>query len=65
MVAHCGDSRCYVIDVKGNVKYCTVNHADNSSYITDCFFTGRDGELLLFINFIQKKEKERNKQEVK
>lgn len=55
MVAHCGDSRCYVIDVKGNVKYCTVNHADNSSYITDCFFTGRDGELLLFINFIQKK----------
>lgn len=53
MVAHCGDSRCYVIDVKGNVKYRTVDHADDLGYITNCFFTGRDDMAVPDIKFIQ------------
>ena len=37
------DSRCYVIDIKGNVKYRTIDHIASSSiclpYIDRAFFT--------------------------
>lgn len=43
-IAHAGDSRCYVIDIKGNVKYRTLDHVDSNSFghseITRAFFTG-------------------------
>ena len=31
LIAHAGDSRCYVIDIKGNVKYRTIDHIASSS----------------------------------
>lgn len=43
LVAHAGDSRCYVIDIRGNVKYRTIDHIASSSislpYINRAFFT--------------------------
>jgi len=43
-IAHAGDSRCYVIDIKGNVKYRTIDHVDSNPFghseITRAFFTG-------------------------
>lgn len=42
-IAHAGDSRCYVIDINGNVKYRTIDHIESSSislpYINRAFFT--------------------------
>ena len=42
-IAHAGDSRCYVIDIKGNVKYRTIDHIEFSSIslpqINRAFFT--------------------------
>ena len=42
-IAHEGDSRCYVIDIKGNVKYRTIDNIESSSislpYINRAFFT--------------------------
>ena len=42
-IAHAGDSRCYVIDLKGNVKYRTVDHIETGTpwipYINRAFFT--------------------------
>ena len=42
-IAHAGDSRCYVIDIKGNVKYRTIDHIESISislpYINRAFFT--------------------------
>ena len=42
-IDHAGDSRCYVIDIKGNVKYRTIDHIESSSislpYINSAFFT--------------------------
>ena len=42
-IAHVGDSRCYVIDIKGNVKYRTIDHIEYNSislpYINKAFFT--------------------------
>lgn len=42
-ISHAGDSRCYVIDIKGNVKYRTIDHIGSSSislpYINRAFFT--------------------------
>ena len=42
-IAHAGDSRCYVIDIKGNVKYRTIDHIESSSislpFINRAFFT--------------------------
>ena len=42
-IAHAGDSRCYVIDIKGNVKYRSIDHVEYSStflpYINKAFFT--------------------------
>lgn len=43
-IAHAGDSRCYVIDIKGNVKYRTIDHVNSDPFgqpeITRAFFTG-------------------------
>ena len=43
LIAHAGDSRCYVIDLKGNVKYRTIDHITSSSIylptISRAFFT--------------------------
>ena len=41
-IAHAGDSRCYVIDIKGNVKCRTIDHVNSfgHSEITRAFFTG-------------------------
>ena len=43
MIAHAGDSRCYVIDLKGNVKYRTTDHLETGTvwipYINRAFFT--------------------------
>lgn len=39
LIAHAGDSRCYVIDIKGNVKYRTIDH-EEQGLITNAFFTG-------------------------
>mgnify|MGYP002624514519 FL=1 len=42
-IAHAGDSRCFIIDNKGNVKYRTIDHIASSSislpYINRAFFT--------------------------
>ena len=32
MVTHCGDSRCYIVDIKGHVKYRTIDHVDDVGY---------------------------------
>lgn len=53
MVTHCGDSRCYIIDIKGNVKYRTIDHIDYSGYITNCFFTGKSDLIEPDIRFVQ------------
>ena len=39
-IAHAGDSRCYIIDIKGNVKYFTIDHVDHRGYMHKAFFTG-------------------------
>lgn len=43
MIAHAGDSRCYVIDLKGNLRYCTKDHVESSSlslpFINRAFFS--------------------------
>ena len=43
-IAHAGDSRCYVIDIKGDVKYRTIDHDEVNEFgykvITRSFFTG-------------------------
>ena len=43
MIAHAGDSRCYVIDLKGNLRYCTKDHVESSAlsapYINRAFFS--------------------------
>ena len=42
-IAHAGDSRCYVIDLKGNVKYRTPDHIETGTRWIPCinraFFT--------------------------
>lgn len=52
-IAHCGDSRCYIIDAKGKMKYRTIDHADDLGYITNCFFSGRDDMAVPDIKIIQ------------
>ena len=43
MIAHAGDSRCYVIDLKGNLRYCTKDHVESSPlslpFINRAFFS--------------------------
>ena len=38
-IAHVGDSRCYVVGIKGNVKYRTIDHIGFGSHISKAFFT--------------------------
>lgn len=53
MVTHSGDSRCYIVDIKGHVKYRTIDHVDDVGYITNCFFTGRNDLVKPDIRFVQ------------
>ena len=56
-VAHAGDSRCYVIDIKGNVKYRTIDHIESSSislpYINKAFFTRHPEDAVPDVRTIQ------------
>lgn len=57
MVAHAGDSRCYVIDLKGNVKYRTIDHLETGTpwipYINRAFFTQRPEQAVPDARVIQ------------
>ncbi len=56
-IAHAGDSRCYVIDIRGNVKYRTIDHVDNNPFghseITRAFFTGHPVSSIPDVKTIQ------------
>lgn len=56
-IAHAGDSRCYVIDIKGNVKYRTIDHVDcnpfGHSEITRAFFTGHPESAVPEVRTVQ------------
>lgn len=56
-IAHAGDSRCYVIDIKGNVKYRTIDHIESSSislpYINRAFFTRHPEDAVPEIKVIE------------
>jgi protein phosphatase len=56
-IAHAGDSRCYVIDIKGNVKYRTLDHIESSSiclpYINRAFFTRHPEEAVPEIKIVE------------
>ena len=56
-IAHAGDSRCYVIDIKGNVKYRTIDHIESSSislpYINRAFFTRHPEDAVPDVKIIE------------
>lgn len=56
-IAHAGDSRCYVIDIKGNVKYRTIDHIASSSislpYINRAFFTRHPEDAVPEVNVVE------------
>ena len=56
-IAHAGDSRCYVIDIKGNVKYRTIDHITSSSislpYVNKAFFTRHPEDAVPDVRTIQ------------
>lgn len=56
-IAHAGDSRCYIIDAKGNVKYRTIDHIESSSISLPCisrfFFTRRPEDAILEIKVVE------------
>jgi len=56
-IAHAGDSRCYVIDIKGNVKYLTIDHIESTSislpYINRAFFTRHPEEAVPEIKVVE------------
>ena len=56
-VAHAGDSRCYIIDIKGNIKYRTIDHIESSSislpYINRAFFTRHPEEAVPEIKVVE------------
>ena len=56
-IAHVGDSRCYVIDIKGNVKYRTIDHIESTSislpYINRAFFTRHPEEAVPEIKVVE------------
>lgn len=56
-IAHAGDSRCYVIDIKGNVKYRTIDHDEVNDFgykvITRSFFTGYPEDAVPEIKTLQ------------
>lgn len=55
-IAHGGDSRCYVIDIKGNVKYRTIDHVNSNPFgqpeITRAFFTGHPESAIPYVKTI-------------
>lgn len=51
-VAHAGDSRCYILDIKGEVKYRTIDHVDDEGYITNAFFTGMPQDVVPEVKLI-------------
>ena len=57
MIAHAGDSRCYVIDLKGNVKYRTIDHLETGTawipYINRAFFTRHPEQAVPDVKSIQ------------
>ena len=56
-IAHAGDSRSYVIDIKGNVKYRTIDHVDSNPFghaeITRAFFTGHHESAIPEVRTVQ------------
>lgn len=56
-VAHAGDSRCYIIDIKGNVKCRTIDHVDSGSlshpYINKAFFTNHAQDAMPDVKAVQ------------
>ena len=56
-VVHAGDSRCYIIDLKGNVKYRTIDHLETGTawipYINRAFFTRHPEQAVPDIKFVQ------------
>lgn len=56
-IAHAGDSRCYVIDIKGYVKYRTIDHVDSNPFghseITHAFFTGHPESAIPEVKTVQ------------
>ena len=56
-VAHAGDSRCYIIDLKGNVKYRTIDHLEMGTawilYINRAFFTRHPEQAVPDIKFVR------------
>ncbi len=56
-IAHAGDSRCYVIDIKGNVKYRTIDHVNGNPFghseITRAFFTGHPESAVPDVKTVQ------------
>lgn len=56
-IGHAGDSRCYVIDIKGNVKYRTIDHVDSNPFghaeITRAFFTGHPESAVPDVKTVQ------------
>ena len=56
-VAHAGDSRCYIIDLRGNVKYRTIDHLETGTawipYINRAFFTRHPEQAVPDIKFVR------------
>jgi protein phosphatase len=56
-IGHAGDSRCYVIDIKGYVKYRTIDHVDSNPFghseITRAFFTGHPESAIPEVKTVQ------------
>lgn len=56
-IAHVGDSRCYIIDANGNVKYRTIDHIESSTislpYISRSFFTRRPEDAVPEIRVVE------------
>lgn len=52
-IAHAGDSRCYIIDIKGNVKYRTIDHVGYNSYINRAFFTGQSENAIPEVKVVE------------
>ena len=56
-IAHAGDSRCYVVDIKGNVKYRAIDHDEVNDFgykvITRAFFTGHPESAIPVVQTVQ------------
>lgn len=52
-IAHAGDSRCYIIDIKGNVKYRTIDHVGYNACINKAFFTGQSENAIPEVKVVE------------